>query len=484
MTRRPHIVIVILDSLRARNVSAYGYGTETTPFLDSFAADNVLFRRAISAATWTVPSHASILSGLYVSQHRVESLEADRSFNEAIVPLPAALRAHGYRAAAFSQNILFSSSNHLDAGFDEFYEIDQVFSSTVLKLLARVSESSASPLRLPARYLRKMIAPRLVLDRAFEWITAHDRRTPSFLFVNVLAPHFPWTVPPGVLFRGERLNPKYLIQPDFITLKRQWEFNSGLREITKEHRRVWKLLYDASIRHVDREVHRFLDRLRAWRGWDNTVLVLTSDHGEMLGEGGIVGHVLTLRDNLIHVPLILRHPDYRNGHAVEGVVQTLDLYPSALEWAGVGRDSVPAAQLQRTPLSNAVENASETNGFAFAEEDYTDSYRPIDKLRSVNPKMDPHMYPASQTCIRSATHKYVWYADRPAALFDLMADPDEQHDLLRNGDDKGEVIAAPLRETLESWRHGLEMFPPVSRGEGKEMDDETMERLRALGYVP
>lgn len=485
MTKRPDIVVVILDSLRASNVSAYGYELETTPFLDSFAADNILFRRAISPATWTVPSHASMLTGLYVSQHRVESLEADRSFNADIVTLPAALGAQGYRVAAFSQNMLFSSSNHLDAGFETFTEVDDVFSTTTLRGLARLSEASTSAVRLPARYLRKMIAPRLVFDRAYDWITAESGETPSFLFVNVLAPHFPWTVPPRELLRGERVNPKYLARSEFVTLKRQWDFNAGLREVTDEHVRVWRSLYDAAVRQADREVRRFVERLRRARTWDNTIVVLTSDHGEMLGEGGIVGHVLTLRDKLIQVPMIVRHPDHRGGAVVEGVVQTLDLYPSVLDWAGVPGDSVPPAQLQRPPLSRAIENASDPTGYAFAEEDYTDSYKLIDKLLSVNPGMDPHLYPPAQTCVRSATHKYVWYADRPPALFDLVADPGEEHDRLGDGGDgNDEAIASPLRDALDAWRTNLEIFPPVSSDDEREMDEDTMKRLRALGYVP
>ena len=102
--RRPNILVLILDTLRARNVSCYGYSVRTTPHLDAFAQDAVLFKRAYTTTTWTVPSHASMLSGLYLSQHRVENIQRDRRFHQAIVPLPSALREVGYKSAGFSQN--------------------------------------------------------------------------------------------------------------------------------------------------------------------------------------------------------------------------------------------------------------------------------------------------------------------------------------------------------------------------------------------
>jgi arylsulfatase A-like enzyme len=184
------------------------------------------------------------------------------------------LRTHGYHTAVFTQNILFSPNNHLDSGFDEFHNVDELLDRRLLtKLVRRVSDGSASPLRLPARYLRKMVAPRLLLDNMYDWITASDERSPFFLFANVLAPHFPWTVPPRFLPRGEGFNPKYLLKSDFLTLKKQWEFNSGKRQVTETHRRIWRLLYDACIMHVDSEIGRFLNRLRRWKGWQNTIVV-------------------------------------------------------------------------------------------------------------------------------------------------------------------------------------------------------------------
>ena len=481
---RPNIVVVILDALRARNVSCYGYEHPTTPRLDAFAREHVLFRRAFSAATWTVPSHASLLTGLYVSQHRVESIEADRQFNEEIVTLPEALGQHGYRTAAFSQNMLFGPGNHLDRGFGEFHSIEELLRRRpVSRWINRVADGRGR-FRLAARYLQKMIAPRRLLDAASEWIEQDDGERPFFAMINVLAPHFPWTVPPSLLLRQRLLRPRYLLRRDYLTLKQQWEFNAGRRAVTAEHRRVWQRLYDACVMHADQEMGRFLARLRRWSGWNNTIVVITSDHGELLGDyRNLVGHVLSLHDNLIHVPLIVRHPDWPGGTEVQGVVQTLDLYRSALEWAGRPLSGIPAAQLQRPALSEAVARPAESGGYAISEEDYTDSYDVLGKLCATEPSFDPAAFPTRQVAVRSATHKYVWRDDGRHELYDLTSDPDEQQNAIADTRPAIRHAFEQLEHVLDQWNARRETFPPQEADQPAELDDVALERLRALGYV-
>jgi arylsulfatase A-like enzyme len=486
MRQKPNIIVLILDTLRSKNMSAYGYPKPTTPNLDLFASESVLFRNAISAATWTVPSHASLLSGLYVSQHRIETIDGDRRFNEKIIALPEALRSQDYHSAAFSQNMLFSSDNNLDEGFDEFLNVDELLDSQFhTKLLKSIANDSIRPLRLTARYVRKLIAPRLVLDNLLEWIKARDPRSPFFLMANVLAPHFPWTLPPRFFPRDKEFSFRYLLRSEYLTLKKQWEYNSGKRNVSDEHRRAWHLLYDAAIRHVDSEIGKFIEQLRRWKGWENTILVITSDHGEMMGEyRDIVGHVLCLHDNLIHVPLIVRHPDHPGGLNIDGVVQTLDLFSSIVEWSGVSAEVVHPAQLQRRPLSKAIENPEDASGMAFAEEDYTDSYDVIGKLLAVNPDMDPHKFPRRQVAVRSATHKLIHYDDRPEEFFNISRDPDEQKNIIKSDDLADRVSLSELWAALMEWQSGLQTFVPRRVDRTTGIDLAAVERLRALGYVP
>lgn len=486
MRQAPNILILILDTLRAKNMSTYGYPINTTPNLDYFAAESVLFNRSISPATWTVPSHACLLSGLYLSQHRIETINGDREFNERIVTLPEALRTQGYHSVAFSQNMLFSPDNHLEEGFDEFHNVEDFLKArATTRLIQQLANDSIRPVHLTARYIRKMIAPRLILDNIYDWINVNGGDTPFFILANVLAPHFPWTLPPRFIPRGDGLSPKHLLRSEFLTLKKQWEFNSGIRPVTDEHRRIWRTLYDAAIKHVDSEIGRFLGRLRNKKVWDNTIIVITSDHGEMMGEyHDIVGHMLCLHDNLIHVPLIIHHPDYPMGMKIDGVVQTHDLYPSALEWGGVSKGLVPPAQLQRPVLSSRLSNPEDSNGYAFAEEDYTDSYDVLGKLSNVNPEMQPGKYPKQQIAVRSANYKFIWYSDGPGEFYNLSLDKDEEQNLIGTSSVSEQSILRELHEAIESWRVCLEFFPPKSVEISQEVDAAMMNRLRDLGYVP
>ncbi|MCC6456192.1 MAG: sulfatase [Caldilineaceae bacterium] len=480
--QRPNIIVLILDAVRAKNLSAYGHSTLTTPHLDAFAQESVLFRRAFAPATWTIPTHASILSGLYLSQHRIENINSNRQFHEGIVTLPQALHKTGYRTAAFSSNILFSPRHFLDKGFDEFHELDNLMESQqIAKLVKSLSDQPAGFGRQPARYARKSMTPRLLLDAVNQWLRQQDDgRTPLFTVINLANVHYPWAVPPDLLLKNFRFNPKYLLQQEFASLD-PFAFNSGRRQVSDLHREIWQTLYNAALIHVDREVGRFL---KAIPQRQNSVIAITADHGEMLGEyRDIVGHTLTLHDNITHVPLIVHHPHYPAGLQVERVVQNLDLYASVLEWAAVPTEFVPSVQLQRPSLSQAVANAQQRGGYAFAEEDYTDSYDLLAGLRGANPSMNPKQYPQRQVSIRSATHKYVWCNDRSSEFYNLEADPGERNNLVNTNDAGEKTILRELQDALSSWQSSLEIFPPRAVNIAAKRDASLTDRFKALGYL-
>jgi hypothetical protein len=144
---------------------------------------------------------------------------------------------------------------------------------------------------------------------------------------------------------------------------------------------------------------------------------------------------------------------------------------------------VPYAQRQRAPLSTALARPGDCSGLAFAEEDYTDSYNPIQGLLKVNPEMDPHKYPRQQIAVRSATHKYVWFDDRPGEFYDLAANPAETHNLINTDEVEQRATLDVLRQALGAWRANLELFPPRDADAALEMAPEMREQLRSLGYL-
>jgi choline-sulfatase len=267
------------------------------------------------------------------------------------------------------------------------------------------------------------------------------------------------------------------------SLRPYW-YNSGHWQASDSLHHRWRALYDIAISHLDQELGRFLRRLWRWPGSERSIVIVTADHGEMLGEHrGIVGHMLTLHDNILRVPLVIRHPDYSPGSVVEGVVQTLDLFPTLLEWAGGAPAGVHPAQLKGAPLTQPLAAPASRAGLAFAEEDYSDSYDVTAGLLSVNRRMDPCRYPRQQVAARSAEHKLIWCDDRPAELYNLAADPDESHDLIAAGQADHGALAA-LEAALARWRAELVILPPQTGPADTPPEDEAvLERLRALGYV-
>ncbi len=468
-----NVIVIIVDALRARNTSCYGYSRPTTPFLERLAAESTQFQHAYTNAAWTIPAHASLLSGLYQRQHGLENIKGTRRFNEQIAPLPAILRRRGYKTVAFSQNPLFSP----DYGFDFF---DEHFHRE-LNAPARGKKGMARLGDVARRYWSKQKGLRSFLDEVQDWIRARGEDEPFFLLANVVPVHFPWAPPPRLLLSQLRGDLRYAANAEYFT-PNPWRFNAGLLKMSPRHKRVWSALYDAATMHVDGELQRFVAGLKRSGKWENSVLVITADHGEMLGEPAeILGHTLTLHDNIMQVPLIVHHPDYPPGVKVEGVVQTLDLFASTLEWSGAGREGVPAAQLLRRSISEAVAQPAVRSGLAFAEEDFSGSHDVLRGLMRVNPKMDPRRYPRRQMAVHSGQHKYVWYDDRPAQLFDLALDPDERRDVA--GRPGYEGVTGELVAALAAWQDDLPLFLPRTLAEAPEEDVEVRERLKALGYI-
>jgi arylsulfatase A-like enzyme len=204
----------------------------------------------------------------------------------------------------------------------------------------------------------------------------------------------------------------------------------------------------------------------------------------MLGDyRDIVGHMLSLHDNLLHVPLIIHHPKYPKGLSVSNVVQTLDIYPSVLEWAGINPEIVPSAQTQRPSLTESLLSNNHRDNVAFAEEDYTGSYDVLEGLRRVNPAMELKKYPQQQISIRSATHKFVWCNDRPGEFYNLVKDPGELTNLINRPPPSERDVLLSLNHKIERWRSELELFPPRMHDVNMAADPKISERLRDLGYL-
>ena len=291
---RPNIVLITIDTLRADHLSCYGYHLKTSPTIDKLAEDGVRFENAYSPIPLTGPSHTSLFTSRFPQEHgaRINGYAVPK--DSQWLSLPQILKRFGYQNGAFvSAWPLTSRLTHLDRWFD-LYDEDlsrkyQVFNSS--------------------RYAED------VTPLAVSWLE-ENRAGPFFLWVHYFDPHSP-----------------YNLREDFAEPESSGHPNSTREPLNREMaNRIKK--YDAEIGYADFHIGKLLARLDELGLKESTLVVLTSDHGESLGEHGYVGHGRQLSEGIVHIPLIMRYPArLPAGKVISSNVSLLDATPTILELA-------------------------------------------------------------------------------------------------------------------------------------------------------
>ncbi len=301
----PNIVVLVIDTLRSDHLSTYGYNRPTSPNITRIAEQGVLFQNAFATSSWTVPSHASLLTGRYPHEHGMES--GLDPLDKRFPTLAEALRDQGYRTGAFSANTLFFCKRlAFDRGFihfdDYFKSIADMASRTMLgREFNRLVRTRVGLIDAPAR----RHASEINLE-ALKWIDK-GRSRPFMVFLNYFDNHQPYL--PPARYRAKFQENSTVRAGAANSLAFRDSDGLGPEEIRAE-----TAAYDAAISYVDDEVGRLFIELQH-RGFDkNTLFIITSDHGESLGEHGLFGHRQALYRDEIQVPLIFWWP----GHVPSG----------------------------------------------------------------------------------------------------------------------------------------------------------------------
>lgn len=312
---RPDIVLIVVDTLRADHLGAYGYTRDTSPVIDALAERGVLFEAAWGAAPWTLPSIMSIMTSRYPSGHRVEN--DGLRLADGIPTLAQTFEAGGYATGGFVSHIYVTETFGFKRGFQRFEDFD---------------------LADPAYRLEAGMEPDAtrVTDAALEWLAAQGDR-PVFLFVHYFDPHWPYDPPDDVRaqfpsdYRGD-LDAGY----DSISL-----FQEPNIAMPEDYRTFLLDRYDGEIRYVDREIGRLLEGLGRSGRRDRAWITVTSDHGEEFKEHGSVGHGRSLYEEVIRVPLVIAGPGSgtagRGGRRIAAPASGIDLFPTLIDLAGFER---------------------------------------------------------------------------------------------------------------------------------------------------
>jgi arylsulfatase A-like enzyme len=474
MRQRPNILLLVLDSARAANLSCYGYGRRTTPAIDRLALEGTLFEQAISVGCWTLPVHASLFTGLYPINHGLT--RSRDGLPDGCPTLARRLQDLGYETACFSNNPYISSASGLAQGFEKVEELwrftrPQGAARTKRSARAKDLERRGRRGKWVVRLARVARRPRAVAlawnrwrnasdtgaaltnERVRQWLASErSPGTPFFVFINYMETH-------------EEYNAPYPYNRQFLPRGvSSWRV-ARIRAASKakivrraaeggEDLEVVKALYDGSLAYLDARVDELVSLLEALGELDDTVVVVASDHGDSLGEHGHLGHRLYLYEQLVHVPLIIRYPaQFDAGTRVAHQVSLPDLYPTLLELAGDGGpgadDNVFESLLGPTKRTHTIaENTAPGS---------------LDHLR--------------MRMIRNARQKYIWKSNGEDELYDLRVDPAERTNIAA----PQPAVAQALREQLEAWERSLSHRNIETRA--AEYDEATLDRLRGLGYV-
>jgi len=299
----PNVLVIVLDTLRADHLSSYGYERATTPHLDQLAAEGTLFQSAFAPSSWTLPTHATLLTGRAVSEHRADSM---RPFLDETYPtLGEFLSSKGFVTAAFSANKWWVTRNTgLDRGFLHFEDYYSPATDVLLRSPLG-SEVAVRFFRVTTRlgYRNTMGRKRAEhVNRDFlAWLDGNQDR-PFFVLLNYIDTHTPYLSPPP--FHTKYMDPQQRAQESKDRME-PWELP---RENVEDKIPLWVAAYDGALSYTDAELGRLLDDLRRRGLLDNTLVIVTSDHGEAFGEHGLFQHTHSLYKEVLHVPLILRLP--------------------------------------------------------------------------------------------------------------------------------------------------------------------------------
>jgi arylsulfatase A-like enzyme len=428
---RPHVVIVVIDTLRADRVGVERGGQSLTPFLDSLADRAVVYRNAYAPSPWTNPSVASLWTSRFPSQHGI--VWFDTVLSESEETLAEILREHGYTTAGFVANPLLRAKHGFDQGFD------------VLRTLgAQKGADGKAEIYASAEKVN---------EAALSWLDGLGGMggdvPPFFLYVHYMEPHYPFDPAPDDLDRvlGGRPRPALGRINEALQNQDSAPIDEGLLQSVLD-------AYDAEVMGVDARLESLFLSLEERHVLSRAIVVVTADHGEELLEHGYIGHHQALYEESIRVPLLILAPEMEGPAETTTDVSLLDVAPTVLDLAGIARPE-------------SFEGRSLRPGASPGGTSYVVSE--LLRVKIVRYK-SPH-----ERAVMGAGRKLILGVGGRREFYDLSRDPLETDPEALGDADRAELVSrADQVRALALERPAA----PTSR----ELDPETLEQLRALGY--
>jgi arylsulfatase A-like enzyme len=414
-----NVILVSFDALQASHVGCLGNPRPVTPNLDALAAESFNFRQAMSVSSWTVPATMTWLTGVYPSEHRLTNKFAEyqppkqkvarlKELSPNLVTLAEVLKQNGYVTGGFTGNAGVSADFGFDQGFDVYFHDKGKFGSF----------EQAAP-------------------RAIDWLKANKDRK-FFLFLHGYDVHGQASPAGGFDYRyvDRTYDKRYTGYPQEQEVLREEGLERGRVALRDADVQFWRAIYDEKLSRADRLFGQFLAELNRLGLAENTLLVVTSDHGTELWEHGRLDHGFTLYGELLHVPLFIRLPGQRSGKEIAERVSSVDVMPTILDLLEVEMPAHAQDQLRGARLAAAMRGESHPRD-VFSETDY-------------------RQYTYKRSIITPDHWKLIYTLEtRSRELFDLNRDPAELTNLAADEPARADELEARLFEHFRAIGHDL-----------------------------
>ena len=408
---RHNVILVMIDTLRADHLPCYGYKLNTAPNLCRFAEEGIIFRNMFSQSPSTKPSIASLFTSTYPTQHKVV-YNNDR-LNDDFVTLAEILNKNGYHTLAVNDNPVIKTKFNYNQGFNVWHDTDLTNADIVNKTLFQE------------------------LDK--------DQKGPYFIYVHYVDPHHPYTAP----------------QPFYKHFNKDYDGKvNGDKPISRDYFRdkpkelsQLKLFYDNEIAYLDSKIARLFDKLKQKNMYDNSIIIITSDHGEMFMEHNNLQHSNGLYSEIINVPLIIKMPYSKKKLSIDAYVQTIDIFPTLLDILDITSENIL--------MGNSIFSIKDKpNRIIFSEHL---------RLKWVNP----------QRSLIVGKHKLIRdLRNNKHLLYNMEEDELEKENILKINPESKSFI-----NQMNLFLKEINTHYQNIKGSITDLDKKTYDQLKSLGYI-
>lgn len=491
----PNILLIVLDTTRARNLSCYGYSKETSPNLDRIAEEGVLFSNAITNSSWTLPAHASLFTGTYPSTHLVNNWNDKLSEN--LVTIAQFFRDTGYQTIAINNNSWINEQFGLERGFDVFIKMWLFFQTSndlntvsrsiknvnpvnKLQIVTKSIFKGNALLNLINGVYGKLLYNRYDLGgkrivKAFEnWLHRNrNPRKPFFMFINLLETHLPYKPLPDYL--TPFLDGKYTLKQVKRLSQEPLRYITGIEKIDKYDAEILTALYDAEIKYLDSLIGSIYNILSNSKFLKNTILVIVGDHGENIGEHNMMSHFYCLYDTVIHIPFIMRYPaELPKAKTHTEVVQLSDIFPTLAAMVSL-ENRLPKNQIEGKNIFTTDQNDR------IAVSELLGVNPPIEVLARKTGIAESELkhFDKQIIALRNRQYKYIQDSYSNEEFFDISKDPYELQNIIQEKPELHEMF----RQFKKTWDTRKMSTGQHGFSKTNDVESDLVKRLEALGYL-